>query len=548
MNTLPERSNIDHLRKQAKDLLREYRSQDPIAFARFRTSLPAAQRLSDGALIALDLRLHDAQSAVAREYGFESWAELKSHLELQSLRTKDHAETLSYWLHLVYAGDLSGGSFGSRPAQAARLLAQRPELVRGDPYVACAVGDEPAIREAIAADPNWVNSTGGPLKLVPLVAVTHSSLVRLDAFREPLRNCVRVLLDAGADPDSSVGNRWPPHSLENPGEDRLTAIYGAAGQNHDIEMTKMLLAAGADPNDNESLYHAIDDIECVRLLLENGARIQGTNALGRALDFDNPKLLQLLLENGANANELVSGTTPPILWAIRRTRSAAHIKLLLDAGANASVDLHGVGAYRLALAHGMTEAAELLKRAGAADDLTDEDRFIAACARGDEQEARRIQATHPGLPGSLPQHVQSLLPLMAANGNHTAVMTMVKLGWPIAARGADIGGSALNAAVFNGDVALTRFLLEHGASWTERHNYNSNVTGTLGWASCNRPRADGDWLGCAKELVKHGMPRAQRPPDASQDPDQLPRHVLMDGHLMTYPEDITEFLLSSDAP
>src|SRR5262245_17265177 len=99
MTRLPERSNIDHLRKQAKDLLQQYRARDPAAFARLRSALPAAQGRDDAELVALDLRLHDAQSCVAREYGFASWAELKTHVEVQLLRAQDGDELLSYWLH-----------------------------------------------------------------------------------------------------------------------------------------------------------------------------------------------------------------------------------------------------------------------------------------------------------------------------------------------------------------------------------------------------------------------------------------------------------------
>jgi hypothetical protein len=62
-------------------------------------------------------------------------------------------------------------------------------------------------------------------------------------------------------------------------------LCGAAGKNHDPELTKILLSAGADPNDDESLYHSLESFTCTRLLLENGARIGGTDALYRALDF-----------------------------------------------------------------------------------------------------------------------------------------------------------------------------------------------------------------------------------------------------------------------
>lgn len=542
MTTLPERSNIDHLRKQAKELLRLYRNHDPGAFERLRRALPVAQTKTDAQLISLDLRLHDIQSCIAREYEFASWAELKMQVELQGLRAKEPGGLLKYWLYLVYSGDLTGHTFGARPQLAARLLAERPGLIQGDPWLACTVGDEAAIRTAIAADPEWLHRAGGPLKLTPLVAVTHSSLLRLDAFRERLRRSAKMLLDAGASPNQSVGNRHPPHSLDQPGEHQLTAIYGAAGQNHDLQLTKLLLDAGADPNDNESLYHSIPHVDCMRAVLDAGIRIEGNNAIGRSLDFADPAPLALVLERGANPNNLVSGTTPPLIWAIKRGRSATHVKLLLDAGADPLVKWHdGVSAYQLAKVSGQTEVADLLDRAGAGHSLSEEDLFIAACARGDEQEAHRIQAARPDLPEALSPQRLAMLPLAAFNNQDSAVRTMVTLGWPIAARGADLGGSALNCAVFQGNAPLTRFLLEHGASWRERHNFDSDVIGTLCWASCNRPSESGDWLGCAKALVEHGMPRAQRPPGS--DPDELPRFVIIDGREEEYPEEITAFLL-----
>lgn len=81
MNRSPARLNLEHLKKQAKELIRLYRRQAPEAYARFRQALPAAAGRSDVQIAALDLRLHDAQSCVARDLGFASWPDLRRYVE-----------------------------------------------------------------------------------------------------------------------------------------------------------------------------------------------------------------------------------------------------------------------------------------------------------------------------------------------------------------------------------------------------------------------------------------------------------------------------------
>jgi hypothetical protein len=544
MKRLPDRPSLDHLKKQAKQLLRLYKSRDAEALGQFREALPAAAGKSDAEIIALDLRLHDAQSCVAREYGFQSWADLKTFAEGLAAPRDDRTSRRLQWLRIVYSGHIAGGNGRSRPILGARLLAEDPDLVEEDVYLACAIGDENALRRTTKTDPEWVNRAGGPLKLPPLVAVTHSSLLQLPVFRERLHASAHRLLDAGADPNQSVGNRFPPASLQQPSDEfKLSALYGAAGENHDPELTKLLLDAGADPNDNESLYHSVEgNLACTRLLLEAGARIKGSNALYRVLDFDKVDVLRLLLAYGGDPNEPPMGSPTsdwgcPLLWAIRRRRSAAHIGALLEAGADPrSKTPNAVSAYRLALQFGLVEVARQLERAGGADSLTTEEEFIAACTRCDETEARRLQAIRPDLPGSLSEAQLRLLPELAAEGGGDAVQLMVKLSWPIEVRGGDWNASALNLAVFRGDPALTRFLLEHGASWREEHGHGDNACGTLSWASRNEPIEGGDWLGCAEALVAFGMPGAELDP-------QEPGSVLIDGHRKHFSDEVTDFLL-----
>ncbi len=512
MPRLPERPNIDHLKKQARELLRLYQAGDPAAFARFRNSLPAAEAKADAAIAALGLKLHDAQSCIAREYGLPSWRNLQNYVDWANSRfSQARKDAVPLWLHCVYGHE----NDRPRPALAARMLAERPDLGQGELFLACAIGDEAAVCQAVSEDPSRVNRVENPwicpgcknpLGMPPLIAVTHSGLLRIPEFGDRLRRCARMLLDAGADPNQS----WS-HA---PGGHPLSALYGAAGKNHDPELTRMLLDAGADPNDNESLYHSTEaqDLTCMRMLLESGARVEGSNSVHHILDRDELDGLKLLLAYVKDVNALTSTIGNPLIWAIQRHRSRAHVDALLAAGADPHAKtLHGgVSAYRFALRNGLPEVAEALAQAGAGpaagENLSIEDQFVAACARADETEARRILAQRPDIFQSLSDSQLNQLPQLMEGRATDAVRVMVAFGWPIAVRGGDWSASALNLAVFQGDAEMTRFLLEHGASWTEPHGFGDNVNGTLQWASRNNDPEAGDWVGCANALVEHGMP------------------------------------------
>src|SRR5262249_27266360 len=103
MPTLPANPNLDHLRRQAKDLLHAALRGDPDARSRIES-------------VSAPLTLAAAQLALAREYGFASWAKLKDEVDARPLAVAEKVDAFC------------AASVSDRPARAARLLAETPEI------------------------------------------------------------------------------------------------------------------------------------------------------------------------------------------------------------------------------------------------------------------------------------------------------------------------------------------------------------------------------------------------------------------------------------
>ncbi len=76
--SLPERPSLEHLKQEAKSLLRSLKSGAPECVAVLRNLSRFAGK-SDAEVLASDLVLADVQYALALEYGFESWDKLRTH-------------------------------------------------------------------------------------------------------------------------------------------------------------------------------------------------------------------------------------------------------------------------------------------------------------------------------------------------------------------------------------------------------------------------------------------------------------------------------------
>jgi hypothetical protein len=116
---LMPRPSLEQLQKQAKELLRQHRAQNPAALARLALPSP---------------KLADAQFAIARESGFPTWAALKRHVESQHPSDLEQFEQLAQSLADAYAsGDAKAirqinSNYGTAFVREAASESYTPEL------------------------------------------------------------------------------------------------------------------------------------------------------------------------------------------------------------------------------------------------------------------------------------------------------------------------------------------------------------------------------------------------------------------------------------
>jgi uncharacterized protein len=176
MADLPARPDLGQLHHQAKDLLRAAQRGDPDAVARISAV--------SGRLI-----LSSVQLALAREYGFASWARLKLEVDRRDI---------------LNSRDLS---------RLARLLAEHPEL-------------------ATTKMEHWADRQHGePLGYITMMRFNHDRL-ELPCELPGSGAAAKALIDAGAPVDGHPG-------------DKETPLITAASSG-DAEVAQVLIEGGAD--------------------------------------------------------------------------------------------------------------------------------------------------------------------------------------------------------------------------------------------------------------------------------------------------------------
>ncbi len=520
--SLPKRPDLGQLRRQAKELKQAALAGDPAALARLVGYLPA------GAPVTLSV----AQLAVAREYGYASWARLKAEVDTQ---TAEAAERVADFLRRSLTGS----------AGAVRVLRADPVIGAHDIRTAAVLGDAERVRAFLASDPGLALRVDELSGWPPLLYVCMSRWHYLppvmspeemgpeEALRQMLDraagmvNVTRLLLDAGADPNGTVGVGPQEPTFCSP-------LFAAAGCANHPAITELLIQRGARPDDHTvylAAFHASPQRyprvprgqrgpasrDCLRLLLRDGLPPHST-ALAAPISLGDVEGLRLMLDAGADPNrplpaELLGAqyqgepAMSPVFAAVRLGYDAAVLELLLARGADLTDS-----AYRLAVRTGQPALVDLLRRSGARHKTAVVDRFLSSCARADRRTARRLLREHPNLGQRLTNEDRGLLATVADNGNTDAVRLMLELGFPVDLPAGPGGATALHTAARSGSVEVVRLLINAGADLEARDRVTDATA--LSWAVVGSSQRLGhsphpDWVATVRTLLDAGADPAQ---------------------------------------
>jgi ankyrin repeat protein len=384
--------------------------------------------------------------------------------------------------------------------RAQAILVAHPEVARSGIHAPAILGDVDGVARSLESDPGAATTKGGPRGWDALTYLCFSRYLRLDRRRsEGFVRAATALLDAGA--NANTGFYSEDHEPEPVWE---SAIYGAAGVAHHAALTTLLLERGADPNDEETPYHAPETLDnaAVRALVESGKLNADSVAtlLLRKADWHDHDGIKWLIEHGADANRMTRWHHTALHQAVRRDNHIANIEVMLEHGADATLPNRRDGrtAVSIAARRGRGDVLALVERRGVPIDLEGVERLIAACARDDAAGARGIAEREPALLRELIAKGGTFLAEFAGNGNSGGVEILIDLGVDVDALyvegdgyfGIAPGSTALHVAAWRAWPSTVKGLLARGATVNRRDGH-----GRTPLALAVRACVDSYWTG-----------------------------------------------------
>ena len=336
------------------------------------------------------------------------------------------------------------------------------------------------VREFLERDRESATEKAGPRGWDALTHLCFSRYLRLDRARsEGFVKSATALLDAGANPNTGwfENNHQPKPGWES-------ALYGAAGVAHHAELTRLLLARGGDPNDEETPYHAPEthDNGALKALVESGKLTEDslTMILLRKTDWHDYEGTKWLLEQGVDPNRMTRWRKTALHNAVLRDNHISIIDVLLDHGADPTLVAArqhwwfmttGKSAIAMAARRGRGDALDSFQERGFPIELDGVERLIAACAQNDTAAVRKIKDNEPRLVGQLKAEGGKLLAEFAGVGNTSGVSQLLDLGVAVDALYEGDGyfgianrSTALHVAAWRARHPTVRLLVDRGAS------------------------------------------------------------------------------------
>ena len=505
--SLPDRPNLEQLKKQAKSLLHGAQAREPEALKRF-TVLPAFAQSTIVQLGAMALALHDAQSVIAREHGFDSWNALREEVEARSLT---FAAALDEFIRCA-----TGGASG----RAARLLALHAGIAPATLQSAIVLGDAAAVDARLLGHPELATEPGGPQHWEPLLYACHTCLADTPARKDALVAIARRLCTLGANPNAEYHWNWHP-------ELPRTALWAAVCTVGYLPLAETLLEAGASPTDGVTMHIAGGggNIAALDLLHRFGVNVNGVPGgvpplvymMTWARESAGPRWL---IFHGADPNLAWGEAGEAPLHVAARRWDVAMADLLVTHGADPRRRrADGLTPHTLAELHGNHDVAVWLLAHGASDELTPLERFIAVCARGDSPAASAMLAARPALRTELGRDHHLMLHRPAESGNAAVLETMLSSGFDPAVADKE-GVTPLHRAAMAGHPAAVRVLLAHGAPINAKDGMFSATA--LVWAVEGRSHAGpgADHVAVARLLIAAGSELEWSAPDGAPGPER----------------------------